>query len=332
MNIKYYLTGFILLISCGVFAQKGSGEYKIKKIIPVSGNGSWDYLTVDNASMKIFIAHENCVQVLDLKSGKQVGTISNTPGVHGVALAHEFSKGFISAGKIDSVIVFDLKTYRILGKIPAGRGPDAILYDPFSQQVFAFNARGNSITVIKAENDSVVRTVKLRGNPEFAVTDISGNIYVNLENIGMIARIDARSLQIIGMFPIGPDKKPTGLALDKQNTLLFSGCSGTNELTVLNISSGEVIATLPIGMYCDGVSFIPSRHDIFSSNGEGTITVIHQDAPDRYSKVQTLVTKRGARTIACNYANQTIYTVTAEFDDVRKEYKPDSFQLIVVGK
>ncbi|MCX6245087.1 MAG: YncE family protein [Bacteroidetes bacterium] len=330
--MKYYLAAVILLISCGLFAQNGSGEYKIKQIIPVSGNGGWDYLTVDNASMRIFLSHSTCVQVIDLKSGKQVGVIPNTPGVHGIALAHEFNKGFISAGKIDSVIVFDLKSYRILGKIPAGRNPDAILYDPFSQQVFAFNARGNSVTVIKAENDSVVATVKLRGNPEFAVTDISGNIYVNLENIGFIARIDAKSLQIIGMYPIGPDKEPTGLALDKQNNLLFSGCSGTNELTVLNISSGEVVATLPIGMHCDGVTFMPAQNDIFTSNGEGTITVIHQNAPDRYTKAQTLVTKRGARTISCNYSSQNIYTITAEFDDVKKEYKPDSFQLIVVGK
>jgi DNA-binding beta-propeller fold protein YncE len=332
MKIAHFLIGFILLISCGLFAQNPSQEYKIQRILPVSGNGGWDYLTVDNASSRIFLSHGTCVQVVDLKTGKQIVMIDHTPGVHGIALAHEFNKGFISAGKIDSVIVFDLKTYKVMKKIHTGRNPDAILYDPFSQRIFAFNAKGNSVTVIEAKTDSTVGTIPLRGNPEFAVTDMSGNIYVNIENIGMIARIDAKTLQILGMFPLGPDKNPTGLAFDRQNNLLFSGCSGTNELTVLNLSSGEMIATVPIGMHCDGVTFLPAQHEIFTGNGEGTITVIHQDAPDKYTKKQTVITKHGARTIACSYTNQTLYVPTAEFDDVKKEYKPDSFQLIVVSK
>ena len=332
MKPSSILTVLILVISYGLFAQKPSGEYKIQRIIPVSGNGGWDYLAVDNASSRIFLSHGNCVQVIDLKTGKQVGMISNTPGVHGIALAHEFDKGFISAGKVDSVIVFDLKTYKVTGKIRTGINPDAILYDPFSQHIFAFNAKGNSITVIDAVTDSAISTILLRGNPAFAVADMSGNIYVNIESLGMIARIDSKTLKIIGMFPIGPDKKPTGLALDKQNNLLFSGCSGTNELTVLNLNSGEVIATVPIGMHCDGVAFLPAHHEIFTSNGEGTITVIRQEAPDKYTKTQTVITKRGARTIGCSYADRTIYVTTAEYDEVKQEYKPDSFQLIVVSR
>ena len=332
MKLAHFLTCLILLISCGLFAQKQSQEYKIQRIIPVSGNGGWDYLTVDNAFSRIFLSHGTCVQVIDLKTGKQAGMINNTPGVHGIALAHEFNKGFISAGKIDSVIVFDLKTYKVMKKIHTGRNPDAILYDPFSQRIFAFNAKGNSVTVIEAGTDSTIATIPLRGNPEYAVTDMKGNIYVNIENIGMIARINSKTLQILGMFPIGPDKNPTGLAYDRQNDLLFSGCSGTNELTVLNLNTGEVIATVPIGMHCDGVTFLPAQHEIFTSNGEGTITVIHQDAPDKYVKTQSVITKRGARTIGCSYADRTIYVTTAEYNEVKKEYKPDSFQLIVVSR
>jgi YVTN family beta-propeller protein len=240
--------------------------------------------------------------------------------VHGIALAHGFGKGFISAGKIDSVIVFDLKTYQVTSRIPTGKNPDEILFDPFSNRFFAFNAKGNSVTVIDAESNNVLSTIALRGNPEFAVTDVSGNIYVNIENLGMVAKIDATTLKIKGMLPLGPDKEPTGLALDKGNDNLFCACSGTNELVVLNLIAGQVIATVPIGMHCDGVCFLPAQNEIFTSNGEGTVTVIHQDAPNRYSKEQTLITKRASRTITCNYATQTIYIPTAEYDDVKKAH------------
>jgi DNA-binding beta-propeller fold protein YncE len=332
MKLKHSLTLFILLASAGLFAQQPLTDYKIQKIIPVSGDGGWDYLTIDNASSRIFVSHGTCVQVIDLKTGKQVGIIKNTPGVHGIALAHEFDKGFISAGKIDSVIVFDLKTYKVTGKIPAGKNPDAILYDPFSQCIFAFNAKGNSATVIEAATNAVTGTVPLRGNPEFAVTNRAGEIFVNLENIGFIARIDVKTLKVIGMFPIGPDKAPTGLAFDPENNLLFAGCSGTNELVVLNLLTGEVDTAIAIGRHCDGVCYLPAQHEIFTSNGEGTVTVIRMDSQGLFAKKQTLVTKHGARTIACNYPNQAFYVPVAEFDDVRKEYKPGSFQLIVISR
>lgn len=332
MKIYSIVLGLILFFTYALNAQEKTNDYKIQKKIPVSGNGSWDYLTVDNFTHRIFVSHDNCVQVLDLKTGKQVGIIKHTPGVHGILLVQGLGKGFITAGKIDSVIVFDLATYETIGRIATGKDPDAIIYDPLSKRVFAFNAKGNSITVINATYHYVERTVALHGNPEFAVDDNSGNIYVNIQNLGMIQKIDATTLMTKGLFAVGSDKQPTGLALDKEHNTLFCGCSGTNELAVVNLTSGAVVATIPIGVHCDGVCFIPERNDILTSNGEGSITVIHQDAPEKYRKVQTLITKRGARTIACDLGTKTIYLPTSEFDDVKKDYIPGSFQLIAVTK
>ncbi|MCX6247589.1 MAG: YncE family protein [Bacteroidetes bacterium] len=332
MKIYSFIVGFFLLLTIGLSAQEGPKEFSVQKSIAVSGNGSWDYLTFDNVTQRIFVSHGTCVQVIDLKTGKQVGVINNTPGVHGIALAREFGKGFISAGKIDSVIVFDLKTYQVTGKIPTGKNPDAILYDMFTQRVFVFNAKGNSITVIGADSCHVDSTVLLRGNPEFAVTDLSGTIYVNIENLGMVTRMDAKTLKIRGIFPLGTGTEPTGMALDKGNDILFCGCSGTNEMVAINVNSGEVIARVPIGVHCDGVFFMPAQNEIYTSNGEGSVTVIRQESPVKYTKIQTLITKRGARTITGDYASRTLYIPTAEYDDVKKEYKPGSFQLLVISR
>jgi DNA-binding beta-propeller fold protein YncE len=332
MKIYSIVFGLLLFFSSTLNAQVKANEYKIQKKIPVSGNGTWDYLTVDNYTHRIFVSHDNCVQVINLKTGKQVGIIKHTPGVHSVLLVPGLGKGFITAGKIDSVIVFDLSTYETLGRIPTGKEPRAILYDPFSKRVFAFNAKGNSITVINANYHYVEKTVALQGSPAFAVDDPNGNIYVNLQNLGMIVKIDAMSLKTNGLFPVGFDKQPTGLVLDKEHGTLFCACSGTNELIVVNINSGETIASIPIGVHCDGVCFIPERNEIFTSNGEGSVTIIHRDAPDKFTKEQTLITKRGARTIACDLSTKTIYVSTSEFDDVKKDYIPGSFQLIAISK
>jgi len=332
MKICCFVLGFFLLSVSSLFAQQPAKEYKIQKSIPVSGNGTWDKLALDYGTQRIFVTHGDRVQVIDMNTGKQVGIINHTPGAHCITIAREFSKGFITAGKIDSVIVFDMNDYHIIDRIPTGKDPDAILFDQFSEKVFVFNAKGNSVTVIKAENDSIKSTLALRGCPSFALSDVSGNIYVTLENIGMITMFDATTLVIRRMFPVGADKRPIGLALDKGNDILFCGCNGTNELIVLDRFSGTVVTTIPIGMHCEGVCYMPALNEIFTSNGEGTVTVIHQDTPDKYTKEQTLITKRGARTLLCNYAKQSIYLPTAEFNDLKKDYNPNSFQLLVVSK
>jgi DNA-binding beta-propeller fold protein YncE len=186
--------------------------------------------------------------------------------------------------------------------------------------------------VISAEDDDILANFPLRGKPEFAVTDNEGTIYVNIENMGSITGFDAKTLEIKGLIPLGPAKEPTGLAIDLQNGLLFAGCSGTNELTVVRIDNGETVATLPIGMHCDGVSFMPSTHEIFTSNGEGSITAIRQVSPDKYEKEQTVITKRGARTLTCDDDSGRLFVPVAEYDYTKKEFKPDSFQLLVVSR
>ena len=332
MKTRIPVIAMIMLITTALSAQQEFKPYKIQKSIPVSGNGFWDYLAYDNTTNRVFVSHGDCIQVIDVKTGMQEGVINHTPGVHGIALVYVFGKGFISAGKIDSVIVFDLNTYEVTGKIATGKNPDAILYDSFSDRVFVCNARGNSITVISAGSNEVVGTVPLRGNPEYAATDYNGNIFVNIENIGMVSQIDAMTLGFKGMFSLGAGTEPTGLAIDIPNNRLFCGCSGTNELVVLNITSSEVVARIPIGRHCDGVSYLPSRKEVFTSNGEGTLTVISQDSPDHYSKAQTLVTKRGARTLTLDHAGQTLFLPTAEYNDEKKENNKDSFQLLVVSR
>ena len=326
------LFALLLFLTSQLSGQPGLKEFKIQRNIPVSGNGSWDYLALDSKSQRIFLSHDSCVQVIDLKTGKQVGRIDHTPGVHGIALAPEFGKGFISAGAVDSVMVFDLKTYEVTNTIHAGKNPDAILFDPYSKRVFVFNGESKSCTVILAENDDILSNFPLRGKPEFAVSDNAGTIYVNIENQSTIMGFDAKTYDFKGLFPLGPGREPTGLAIDLQNSLLFAGCSGTNELVVVNIESGETVATLPIGWHCDGVTFMPATHEIFTSNGEGTITAIRQNSPDKYSKEQTVITKRGARTITSDDDSGRLYVPVAEYDYDKKEFIPDSFQLLVVSR
>ena len=326
------ILGILLFATAGGFSQQEGKEYKVRKSIPVTGNGSWDNLVFDNLTQRIFVTHENCVQVIDLKTGKEVGIINHTPGAHAISLSRELGKGFISAGNIDSVIVFDLTTLRIKARIPTGKNPGPLLFDQFSQRVFAFNAIGHSVTVIDADSNKVIKTIPVHGVPSAAVADNSGSIYIGLENLGMVEQLDAVSFKIKGMFPLGPDKHPSAMALDKGNDNVLIGCTGSNELVVLNITSSQVVATVPIGMHCDGVCFMPASRDVFTSNGEGSITVIHQEAPFNFSKQQTLITKRGAHTITCDYASQTLYLPTAKYDDVKKEYERNSFQLMVVSK
>jgi YVTN family beta-propeller protein len=328
---SFTLALFLFFIS-GNEGQQTVKEFKIKKSIHISGNGSWGNLSLDYLSLRIFVAHGDCVQVIDMNTGHQVGTINHTPGVHNITIVPEFGKGFITAGKIDSVIVFDVNNYQITNRIPTGKDPDAILFDRFSQRVFTFNANGNSITVIDPKTNKIEATVPLRGSPASALTDVSGNIYVSLVKIGIIAMIDPVTLETRNMLPVGVDKQPVVIALDKANDLLFCGCRGTNQMIVIDRFSGSVVTTIPIGMHCEGICYMPAINEILTSNGEGTVTVIRQDTPDKYSKIQTLVTKRGARTLLCDYAHQSIYLPVAEYNYDKKDFDPDSFQLLIVSK
>ena len=335
MKRNFLLTTLWLLISLGSgFSQTASGPYRLLKTIPVEGDGFWDYLIKDPQLPRLFISHGTCVQVLDLKTEKLMGTIPNTPGVHGIALVQEFGKGFISAGKIDSVIVFDLTTYAVVAKIKTGKKPDAIIYDPFSKRVFAFDGGSNEVTVIDAKSNAVVGGVSFPGNPEFAAPDGSGKMFVNIEDTGMIIKFDTRTLKVEAQWPLAPGKGPTGLAYDRVHKRLFSGCSESKQMVILDVVTGKVITTLPIGEHCDGVTFSPEDQNAVSSNGDGTMTVVHQSGPSDYQVIQTVPTRKSARTIAYDEAAHRFYLPFADvtLENGKRKLTPGSFGICVVGK
>ncbi len=316
------------------YAQNNSAEYKVIKTIPVEGSGGWDYLTVDKPSQRLFISHGTCVDVLDLKTEKLVGQIPNTTGVHGIACVPSLKKGFITAGRLDSVIIFDLKSLKVLDKVITGKNPDAILYDAFSNRIFTFNGRGHSVTAIDAKTNKVVGTLPLSGKPEAAVTNGKGKIFCNIEDKSTVVKFDALTLKIDAEWPLEPGKGPSGLDFDLKNYRLFSACSDSKQIVVMDGASGKIIASLPMGEGCDGIIFNPEDHTAISSNGEGTLTVVHQDGPDDYKVVQTLTTRKSARTITYDETTKRIYLSSAEvtMDNGKRTVVPGSFRILVVAK
>jgi DNA-binding beta-propeller fold protein YncE len=248
-----------------------------------------------------------------VKTGRVVGEIPDTPGVHGVALAPQLHRGFTSNGRDSTVTIFDLKTLALLGRIKLeARNPDAIEYDPVSKRVFAFNGGSDNASVIDAGAGTIVGSVSLDGKPEFAAADGRGAMYVNLEDSSAVLSFDTRTLRVLHRWPLAPGEEPSGLAMDREHRRLFAGCSN-KKLIVLDADNGRVVSVLPIGERVDGVAYDPSRHLVLSSNGEGTLTVIHEDGPDRYTVLENAPTQAGARTLALDESTGKVYLPTAEF-------------------
>ena len=304
--------GFLLLAVTAVLAA-GSGYHLLKKI-PLGGEGvGWDYLACDEAARRLYISRATRVIVLDADQGSVVGEIPNTPGVHGIALAPELGRGFTSNGAASNVTIFDLKTLKVLGQTKTtGDNPDAIVYDPDSRRVFTFNGRSNNSTAMDAATGAVAGTVALDGRPEFAVADGRGRIYVNLEDKGEELAIDSHALKVVGRWKMAPCEEPSGLAMDREHRRLFAGCD--NQLmTVMDADSGKVIATLPIGRGVDANAFDPGTQLAFSSNGDGTLTVVHEDSPEKFTVLENVPTQRGARTMALDLKTHHVFLVTAGF-------------------
>jgi DNA-binding beta-propeller fold protein YncE len=279
----------------------------------LGGEGGWDALTMDAPTHRLFVTHGTRVQVVDVKTDSVVGEIPDTPGVHGVALAPPSHRGFTSNGRDSSVTVFDSKTLAVLARIKLqARNPDAIEYDPVSKRVFVFNGGSASATAIDAAAGTIVGNVALDGKPEFAAADGKGRMYVNLEDSSAVLAFDTRTLRILHRWPLAPGEEPSGLAMDREHRRLFAGCSN-RKLIVLDADDGHVVSVLPIGERVDGVAYDPSRHLVFSSNGEGTLTVIHEDGPDRYTVLENAPTQAGARTLALDESTGYVYLPTAEF-------------------
>ena len=334
-KILFY-AAFIFLSSAAV-TFVAFGQYQVTRSINLPGDGFWDYLTVDETNAKVFASHLSQVQVVDLKTGTLVGTIEDTKGVHGIALAPELNKGFTSNGQESSVTVFDLTTLKTIVKIKVtGINPDAILYDSFSKRIFTGNGGSASFSVIDAVNEKEISTIPLDGKPEAIVSDGNGKIYVNIEDKSCINVIDAITLKVIAHWPISPGEDPTGLAMDLENQLLFSACD--NEIMVVtDAATGKVVSTFPIGEGCDGAAFDQGSKRIFASNGEGTLTVAQETSRGIFNVVETVPTRRGARTIALDKSTHYIYLPTADFLEVpaggngRPSIKPGSFTILEVA-
>lgn len=313
---------------------------RLSKEIKVKGDLGWDYLSVDEAAQRLFISHGNVVNVMDLKTEKIIATIFDTKGVHGIAIANDLNKAFITDGADNAVTVINLTTFELIEKVAIqGIKPDAVLYDKFSNKVFVFNAKSNDATVLDAVTNKVVKTIPLDGKPEFSVTNAKGLVYVNIEDKNQIKVIDTDKLDVIHTWDISPGDEPSGLAFDSVNKRLFSVC-GNLILVVTNADTGKIVTTLPIGEGSDGVFFDEHRKLIFSSNGSGTITVIAQKDKDDYAVLQTIPTAKGARTITMSKATGTLYLPTANFGiapaptsdnpNPRAPITPDSFKILVV--
>lgn len=318
MTPSYKIYMFILVCASLLFSVCASTQaasisrYQLAHKYDLGGDGGWDYLTYDPAGQRLFISRATRVMVVNPDKGIIIAEILNTPGVHGIALAQDLGKGFISNGKESTVTVFDLKTLKEIARIPVtGENPDCILYDQVTHRVFTFNGRSSNATVIDAKSDKVITTIHLDGKPEFAVADGKGEVFVNIEDKSELTRIDAGKATVISTWSLAPCQEPSGLAMDRKHRRLFSGCHN-KLMAITDADSGKVLATLPIGEGVDATGFDATTGLAFSSNGEGTLTVIHEESPQRFSVVQTADTQKYARTMALNIRNHDVYLVTAD--------------------
>ncbi len=325
----------MILITCFSLqkSQAQKSDYKIANTIHLTGDGGWDYLSVDEVNQKLFVSHGTQVNVVDLRTSAEIAVIPETSGVHGIAVANDLNKAFISCGRDSSVTVVDLKTFKLITKIQGtGTNPDCILYDRFSHKIFTFNGRSSNSTVIDANALKIVGTIPLSGKPEFSQTDGKGKIYVNIEDKSSISVINATTLKVENTWSIAPGEEPSGLALDTENHRLFSVC-GNKLMVVTDANSGKVITTVPIGDGCDGVAFDPETKRIYSSNGEGTITVVQQISANKYEVIENFPTQPGARTIAVNKTNHHLYLSVAEYlpgEGRRRPVKPNTFSVLEI--
>src|SRR5271165_880392 len=335
MEMKRFLALLIAAVALTTVSAFAQEQYKVATTVKLGGEGGWDYLYYDKDAHRLFITRGNHVMVVDTNPLKVTDDIPDLSGIHGVALAPELGRGFISNGGDNSVTVFDLKTLKKLDNVKVGERPDAILYDSFTKHVFTFNARSKDSTVLEAASGKVLGTIPLGGKPEFAATDLKGKIFVNIEDKNEIVQIDANKLTVLNRWPLGSCQEPSALALDREHHRLFAGC-GNKLMAVVDSQSGKVVTTVPIGEGVDAGRFNSNTQEVFMSCGEGVLTVIHEDSPDKYTVTQNLPTAKGARTMVMDYESDTVYLVTAQREATppapgqRPAMVPGSFELIVV--
>jgi len=332
----------LLVVICAAALAAAPPGYRVIQKIHLGGDGFWDYPTADSAGRRLYLSHGTHVVVLDLDSGKVVGDIPDTQGVHGVAIADDLNRGFVTDGRTNDVTIFDLKTLAVIGKVPTGAGPDSIVYDPAAKRVFAFNGHSSNATVIDAATGTVAGTIALSGSPEYATADGDGKVYLNLEDKNQVVAIDSKSMAVVNSWPVAPCEGPSGMGIDAKHHRLFIGCHN-RMMAVVDAASGKVIATPPIGPGVDGNGFDPGTGYGFSSNGaDGTLTVVGETAAGKFDVLESVPTQRGARTMTIDLKTHNVYLPTAEFGETpkptaenphpRPTIVKDSFTLVVVGR
>jgi hypothetical protein len=342
--LSVVLAGSALLASADVFCAERDPGYHFLTEIPIEGDTGWDYLAIDSPARRLYVTHGSHIVVLDLDTNKVVGDISDTPGVHGFAIASAAGRGYSSNGSESKVSIVDLKTLATTGKLVTGDGPDAILYEPGRGEIYTFNGRAHSATVIAAESGKgsprVIATIALPGKPEFAVADPdSSRVFVNIEDKSEVAVIDTNSHSVTHLWPITPGETASGMAFDALHHRLFIGCANRLML-MMDSTGGKVVATVSIGSGVDANVFDPQSQLAFSSNGEGTVTIAHEDSPSALTVVQTLKTQPSARTMALDPSTRRIYLAAAtyrssvpagEISHQRRPVVAGSFKVLVYG-
>jgi len=344
MRNKYFMPMLATAILCAGSiwlnarsnAAPASSGYTLVKTISIPGDEGWDYVGVDSAARRVYVSHGSHVVVLDADTYAIAGDIPDTTGVHGIAIAEDLGRGFTSNGRTNTSTFFDLKTLKPIGSFPTGKNPDAVTYEPVTKRVFTFNGGSQDATALDATTGASTGTVALGGRPEFAVADGNGGIYVNIEDKSEIVHLDAKTLTIMHRWPLAPCQEPSGLAIDRKNHRLFVGCDN-KMMGVVDGETGKVVATPEIGQGVDANAFDPETSYAFASTGDGHLTVVHQDSPDKYTVIENVPTKRSARTMGLDLKTHAVFLPSAEFDapapgERRGKMKPGSFAVLVMAK
>jgi YVTN family beta-propeller protein len=330
---------FVFISSAWIHLQAvAPAHWSITKRIHLGGLGGWDYLTVDSSSRRLYVSHASRVLVIDLATDRVISTL-DAAGVHGIALAKDLNRGFISNGADGTVTIFDLATLKPLGRVKVGDNPDAICYEPVTRRVFAFNGRSHTASVIDAVTEKVIGEIPLPGKPEFAQADGAGFVFDNIEDKGLVLKIDAAKLAVLDQWTLPVGSEPSALAIDPKGNRLFIGC-GSGKLAVMNGETGRIVSTLPIGKGVDAAAYDSVRHRVLASCGDGTLTVIDQKSPDRYGVEALVPTVKGARTLAVDSSTGIAYLPSAKFGPVpaptpghpksHPPVLPDSLELLVI--
>jgi DNA-binding beta-propeller fold protein YncE len=326
-----------MLAAVALLSGQASSSYRVTHTYTLGGDGSWDYVVPDPPNHRVFIARQNRVMVIDEDNGTLLGEVTGIQGAHGTAVAQNTGHGFATSGMDRSVVMFDLKTFKTLGRIPAAEDADAILYDPASNRVFTLNGDAHSSTVIDPRAGTVITNIPLGGKPEYGVSAGDGKVYANLTDTSEVVEIDAKTATVTRRWSTAPCKQPVSMAIDTAHHRLFSGCR-SGLMAISDYRAGKGVATVPIGTGVDGAGYDAASSNVFASNADGTLTVIHQDTPDQYHVLETVQTPQGSRNMGLDPTNHRLYVASAKFGAVpaggrgKGPVQPGSFTLMVIER